>query len=207
MYTYAQTHNQKKIERKKKRKYFVDALKYCKENEMKIRNDKLAKSLQEKKVNDFWREVRSRRDGATIVSKEIDNQKNPLRIADLFASKFSAVTGRLTDRETGNAVPAWPGHVLGGTTGRKLKLAAVKRAIFMLNTGLGFDGIHSNHFKFASRDLLYVITLFFNACLIHNHIPRRMLQGVINPRVKNKFGDAHDSGTYREIMSSSCFFF
>ena len=100
------------------------------------------------------------RDGATIVSKEIDNQKNPLRIADLLASTFSAVTGRLTDRETGNAVPAWPGHVLGATTGRKLKLAAVKRAISMLNTGLGFDGIHSNHFKFASRDLLYVITLF-----------------------------------------------
>ena len=61
---------------------------------MNIRNDKLAKSLQEKKVNDFWREVRSRRDGATIVSKEIDNQKNPLRIADLFASKLSAVTGK-----------------------------------------------------------------------------------------------------------------
>ena len=121
---------------KVKRKYFVDALKYCKENEMKIRNDKLAKSLQEKKVNDFWREVRSRKEGATIVSKEIDNHKNHLRIADLFARKFSAVTGRLTDRETGNAVPAWPGHVLGATTGHKLKLAEVKRAIFMLNTGL-----------------------------------------------------------------------
>ena len=37
-------------------------------------------------------------------------------------------------------------------------------------------------------------------------MPRRMLQGVINPRVKNKFGDAHDSGNYREIMSSSYFF-
>ena len=56
----------------------------------------------------------------TIVSKEIDNQKSPLRIADLFASKFSAVTGRLTDRETGNAVPAWPGRVLGAASGHKL---------------------------------------------------------------------------------------
>ena len=81
----------------------------------------------------------------------------------------------------------------------------MKRDIGILNTGLRFDGIHSNHFKFASRDVLHVIALFFNTCLIHNHIPRRMLQGVINPRVKNKFGDAHDSGNYREIISSSCF--
>ena len=49
---------------KVKRKEFVNALKYCKENETKIRNDKMASAFREKNVKEFWKQDRHRRNGA-----------------------------------------------------------------------------------------------------------------------------------------------
>ena len=44
---------------KVKRKEFVSALKYCKENETKIRNDKMASAFRGKNVKEFWKQVRN----------------------------------------------------------------------------------------------------------------------------------------------------
>ena len=74
---------------KVKRKEFVNALKYCKENETKIRNDKVAIAFRGK---EFWKQVRHRRNRANAPIEEIDSLKSPQSIAAKFARKFSAVT-------------------------------------------------------------------------------------------------------------------
>ena len=106
---------------------------------------------------------------------EIDSLKFSQSIAAKFARKFSSVTGtgnvtcgRGVDyRARDQFAQAAVDHVFS--------IFDVQVAVGKLNTGLGFDGIHSNHFKFASTDILRILAQFFNCCLIHNHIPKRML--------------------------------
>ena len=87
---------------KSTRKDFVNALKYCKENETKIRNDNLARSVREKNVKEFWREVQSRRKGYNVTCNEINNLKSPVSIANMFATKFSSVSGRTDHADNGD---------------------------------------------------------------------------------------------------------
>ena len=88
----------------------------------------------------------------------------------------------------------------------RLSVRKVNDAIANLSTGVGFDGVHSNHLKFSSPLMIFVFCTFFNSCLIHNYIPSSMLAGVINPIIKNKAGNVRDSRNFREIMISSNFF-
>ena len=82
----------------------------------------------------------------------------------------------------------------------------VKNAIAQLKTGIGFDGVHSNHLKFASEYAVSILTMFLNSCLFHNYFPSNLLEGVINPILKNKLGDKCASSNYREVMISSNIF-
>ena len=68
------------------------------------------------------------------------------------------------------------------------------------------DGVHANHLKYLPANLIKIVTQFFNACIIHNHLPIAMLNGYINPRLKDKNGDLTSSNNYREIMISNNMF-
>ena len=48
--------------------------------------------------------------------------------------------------------------------------------------------------------------MFLNSCLFHNYFPSNLLEGVINPILKNKLGDKCASSNYREVMISSNIF-
>ena len=82
----------------------------------------------------------------------------------------------------------------------------IKSFIMKLKTGVGYDGVHSNHLKFLSDENLTYLTDFFNMCFMHQYVPRQMMKAVVRPLIKNKFGDANDSSNYREIMISSNMF-
>ena len=56
--------------------------------------------------------------------------------------------------------------------------------------------------EYATRFL----TKFLNSCILHNYVPRDMLEGYIKPSVKNSMGDITDSNNYREIMISNNMF-
>ena len=82
----------------------------------------------------------------------------------------------------------------------------IEEAIDNLNTGIGSDNIHTNHFKYASFSMLFIITRFINSCMIHNFVPSGMLAGVIRLIIKNNQGNVRYSENYREVMISSNFF-
>ena len=66
--------------------------------------------------------------------------------------------------------------------------------------------MHSNHLKFLSVYATRFLTKFLNSCILHNYVPRDMLEGYIKPSVKNSMGDITDSNNYREIMISNNMF-
>ena len=95
-------------------------------------------------------------------------------------------------------------HV-GAQLPSRLYVKDVRNAVIQLNVGIGFDGIHLNHFKYASDSVISRLTAFLNSCIIHSYFPQNMLKGVINPILKNRYGKNDNSNNYREVMVSSNF--
>lgn len=67
----------------------------------------------------------------------------------------------------------------------------------------GSDGLVAEHLKHASDRISAILSLCFNACLIHGHIPCDLIHTVLVPVLKNKSGDVTDKGNYRPIALSS----
>ena len=85
-------------------------------------------------------------------------------------------------------------------------LSQITEAINPINTGIGIDGVHSNHLKFLPTNCIRLLVKFFNACIIHNDISGAMLEGYSKPSIKGKTGDIQNSDNYREVMISNNLF-
>ena len=180
------------------RSLFVRALNWCKRNERRIRSEKLAIYLRNKNVNQFWKEVRSNR-----CSDKIDGMSNDYDIARVFREKFSAISGHNDSPERQYGDITDPATL---AVEQLFSNSQISVAINKIKTGIGVDGVHSNHLKYLPANLIKIVTQFFNACIIHNHLPIVMLNGYINPRLKDKNGDLNSSDNYREIMISNNMF-
>ena len=82
----------------------------------------------------------------------------------------------------------------------------IKYFIDNINVGIGFDNIHTSHFKYVSSSIFFIFTRLIYSCMIHNFVPSDMLAGIIRHIVKNNQGNIWDSGNYTEVMISSKFF-
>jgi hypothetical protein len=186
---------------KETRKLFVNALNYCRKNKEKIGDEILAKKFKSKHGKEFWNEVKKRRPDNKTNVNEIDGLKENDKIASLFHDKFKAVTGTCDTGDNLNYVFKPNVHF-----SKRLSTRAIKDAICNIKTGVGFDGIHSNHLKFSSPIMIFIFSKFINSCLIHNYVPPVMLAGVIRPCIKSKSGNLRSSINYREVMISCNFF-
>ena len=183
-----------------KRKLFKNALKYCRYNQQQLRDEKLASHVLKKNPSTFWKEAKNRT-GKSVNDRIncIDGVREPKKIANLFAAKFMAITHNNENNSVFNPLTADrsnEGLVF-------INISELKNIISDMTISNGSDGIHTYHLRYANSEVLYLLSVFYNACLIHSFIPSAMLEGVISPRIKNKFGDKNDSDNYREVMISS----
>ena len=151
-------------------------------------------------MKDFWKCVRKKKNEYDYkVTETIDGFENAADIAGVFAGKFSAITGNVGRANL-------PDNFRPNTSyTARISSGKVVEAVRFLNTGIRFDGIHSNHFKFISNFTILYLTRFINACIIHNYFPRAILAGVVTPLVKNKSSSLCCSQNYQEVMISSIF--
>ena len=182
---------------KNTRNLFREALDHCKKNEQEIRDFKLVSAARLKDSKSFWREVNSRRSKNSLIPQVVDGQKTDQDICKLFANKFSSVNG------SGLQEFSLLTLLNGNSQNIKFKKSDLINAVKSLKVGIGFDRIHSNHLKFIDDRGVGVICRFFNMCLNNGYLPTKMLEGVIRPCVKDKFGDISSSSNYREVMISS----
>ena len=127
---------------KQTRNRFKNALSYCKRIRQSIKDEILATSVQNKRYDDFWKQVRSRKPCCTQTDREIDGKKSSTDIAALFADKFSAVNGRNDDvtqdnhiNDTENIENIWV---------KRMSYKDVATGIRKLKIGIGYDGVQSN---------------------------------------------------------------
>ena len=87
----------------------------------------------------------------------------------------------------------------------RITMRDVRNSINKLKATVGSDGVHSNHFKYCSNYCILFLSMMFTASLIHSYTPIDILKGIINPTIKNRYGNISDSSNYRPVMLSSIF--
>ena len=180
------------------RSIFKAALQNCKVNEDRIRKEKLLSNLKNKNFKCFWNEVHNIKKNNDSVANNIDGEVDPTLICDVFSEKYKKIfaMGEIRSVESECFVD-----------GRKDKCAFskvdIKKGIGKLKCGIGLDGIHSNHLKNCPDVFIEFLSLLLESFVFHRYMPGDMIKGVINPTIKDRFGNIASSDNYRPVMQSS----
>ena len=185
---------------------FKAAFDYCKDNEEKIRNEKLLDNLKNKKHKEFWRDVQKTKNTNKLLPTFIDNEKEHDKIAANFSKKYKEILDKSQNGiSSAESIDLDMSDVSIGEMANKFCASDIKRAIKSLKASIGHDNIHTNHLSNCSDSFIEIIAKLFSACVMHGYTPIDMLRGTINPVVKDKHGNITSSDNYRPVMSSSIF--
>ena len=160
-----------------------------------------------KKTNkqQFWRDIKLIKGKIKTFSDCIDEARTPNNIAEKFNSKFQDIFDDQSCQIDKYNIKETMKSVNISKTNKAIYKHHIHGAIDSLNCGIGFDKIHSNHFKYAKYGLDWFLSRLFSAFLSHSYIPKAMLKGEIRPLVKDRFGDLTSLDNYRPVMISSNF--
>ena len=187
------------------RSTFKKALDFCKRNELNIKKEKLALSFNIANKSKFWKDIKKLKNNTKNNDiLNIDNHYNPHDIVNCFSDKYKSV---LDDPRCKSALDICKHHFENSEDIIKHKFFVyhITDAINDLNTGIGWDGIHSNHFIYGGNALHTFLSRLFSAFMTHGYVPRELLIGEIRPIIKDQLGNKNDSSNYRPIMNSSNF--
>lgn len=191
-------------EMKDSRRDFRYSLDHCKRNEARIRNENLVNSLENKDTNKFWKEInKSNKANKTNSISNIDGKSDSIEIASIFLNNFGQVFDNVECQEKPDGFDAFQRDLDNSERTLRISVNDISTSIHSLNTGIGFDGVHSNHLKYAPDSLKTFLSKLFSSFLVHSYTPEKMLHGVIRPLCKNKYGDQFCSNNYRPVMISS----
>jgi hypothetical protein len=195
-------------EMKRSKSAFRKALADCRRNVESIRNYKLGQSFANKNKSQFWKEIRKLNPKKAESSSRMDGYTKQTDVLKVFNDKFKNIfvdNGSNTkpvnfDENMRNM------RIAASLSNYKILELDVKKAIGLLNNCLGFDGLHSNHFKLCNSTLfIHFISKLFSSFMSHGFVPKLMLQGEIRPIIKDHLNPADDSNNYRPItISSNC---
>ena len=185
---------------------FKKALDNCKNDEENIRKNRLAEKLKKKDYKEFWKDVHKTKVNEKVIPTVIDGENKESAIAKKFAKKYK----NILDKENSNVSSAnvvnlkleenKNDHFVNLFTAND-----IRESIKCLKPSIGHDNIHSNHLILAPDVLIEILAKFFLACLIHSYLPFDMIYGIINPVIKDFYGDLTNSDNYRPVMLSSVF--
>ena len=192
-------------EMKRTRALFKNALKICKDEENKIRGEKLLNNMKTKNYTGFWKEIHSLNRHNYVDQQMIDGSSDKKEICEMFSDRYKAILHRNkevisnmnSNVQYNNRIFSWV--ILTFSTDD------IINSIRKINHSVGFDNIHSNHLKHCSKLSAELISRMFYSFLIHNHVPLNLIRGVIVPTLKDKLGDVSSADNYRPVMISSVF--
>ena len=83
--------------------------------------------------------------------------------------------------------------------------AEIKSAIEGLkgNKASGTDSVFAEHLKYAGAKIHVLLSLCFNACMVHGFLPSTMTDTILVPIIKYKTGNASSKTNYRPIALTS----
>lgn len=183
----------------KSRLIFKNSLKFCRENEAKIINDKIAELHLSKDTKRFWSEINKHNNKRCNLPNNIDGITGDTLIAHHWRDYFKNIlTG--VDR---NAKP--DEEILDYDNDMIVDISEVSRAIKFLSRGKseGPDGVSAEHLMFADKSLYVYLSLLFTFMFRYSIVPEKFMYVHITPIIKNKGGILSSRDNYRPIALSS----
>jgi len=177
----------------------------------------LADSFANKRINDFWSEIKKIRRCTSSTPNSVDNESGSENIANMFARKYGDLYNSVPshDRELNDLsneisdlIEARYGSPVDHRDIRDLyfiKPAQVINAISKLKSGRsdGSSGLTSDYFIHGSENLYSHLSFLLSLMVTHGYAPRNYGKTSIVPIPKDTRKSLHNSTNYRGIALSS----
>lgn len=187
----------------KTRKEFKNKLKWCQQNETKIKADIIAMYRSKNDFYNFWKETNKFK-YKTSLPLSVNGSCNHSEIANMFVSKFkleNSLSSRppcTVEQSLGTARPeqrdcSEPNVLI--TPDKLFKIVKnMKRG-----KSPGHDGFSVEHILHGGPVLYEKLCLLFNTCIEHGYLPCDLLKTIVVPIIKNRTGDVSSLTNYRPI--------
>ena len=146
---------------------FKRALRECRREEARMREEALAAKLADKDMSSFWQLANSK-NKVVKPSSVIDDVKGPGNIAEVWRSKFHEIFNSLPGSRNLSYDECCNRYEF--ITQQQIKAALSRLAT---NKAVGADGIPAEVVQAATGSLLRLITIITNALLRHRYVYTR----------------------------------
>ena len=174
-------------------------------NEDMLRADSLANKLQSGDARTFWKEVKRLNCGTVPLTDKIDGVSGNVSILDMWKEHYYTLFNSDTVplRDEPDTKPSVSDNANADFV--KTQVTELVQAIKQLpcNKSPGHDGLMSEHFQRASDRLPVLLSLLFNALIVHGFLPPNLMVSMLVPILKSKTGDITSKNNYRPIALST----
>ncbi|KAG7299102.1 hypothetical protein JYU34_017603 [Plutella xylostella] len=179
------------------RAIFKSKLKWCQNNEDKIKMDIIATNHDAKNFGNFWK-LTHKCSPRLNQPVSVEGLTEKSAIAGLFKQQFRVDPGSVPPRAASDAPTR---NICSGETHICFTAKQVTEAIKNIKRGKspGHDSLSVEHLRYAGVHLPRVLTMLFNFCVGHSYLPEDLMRTIVVPIVKNRTGDVSDKTNYRPI--------
>ena len=187
---------------------YHNIVKSVKKDSDNIRIEKMAKAISQSNHRNLWNEVRKIKGKSNFMSACVDGATEDTDICNIFADKYDKLYNSVPydTNEMQNIVSEINHQVdMFSEIDYIVTVQDVKKAICKLKTGKsdGGEGLFSDHIIHGCHYLYVLLSMIFNAMLVHGEFPESMAMGTMVPIPKNKRKSLCNSDNYRSIALSS----
>ena len=188
------------------------AVRYCRQNERRIRATRMAERLADNRSEEFWSEVRKSSKSCKNVAATVDGFSDAQNIAEIFSNKFKHLfqsvpydenkMAQLND-SVSSQVPADYAE-LRNTQDNIINSSEIKDLITKLkrNKSDGYNCITTDCLIFGTDKLCVILAMLFCCILTHGYCPSEFLVGTMSPIPKGAC-NSQNSDKYRAITLGS----
>ena len=186
---------------KRTRAYFKCVFRKCKRDVSKNIADSIATKLLQKDDKSFWKEIKRQNEFNTSKSANtINDITGEQDIADMWHNHYKLLLNSSNDESRKGFVMYEIGKKECMSLDR-VTVEEVTQAIKQVKNGKssGLDNLYGEHFKHSHAKVHVLLSLVFNAMIIHGHLPSSFMDSIIVPLVKDKKGDITSVDNYRPL--------
>ena len=186
---------------KTSRSNFKYILRMCKRQESTTKADSLANDLIGTDKKSFWKHVFKQK--SPPLANNVKGATGHVDITNMWYDHFKGLLNcidNITHRK----------YVLDSIGNMPMQYdlftpAEIKSAIEGLkgNKASGTDSLFAEHLKYAGAKIHLLLSVCFNACMVHGFLPSTMTDTILVPIIKDKTGNVSSKANYRPIALTS----
>jgi exonuclease III len=185
---------------------YHQAVRFVKRNADMIKMEKMAEAISCNNSRDLWKEVKSVKGSNSTLSSCIDGVSSSEGIALLFSEKYNQLYNSVSydTLEMDVLKRKIEGMVTNQCT-YSIGVSDIESAIKQLKCGKsgGCENIYADHIVHGTHKLNVMLSLVYNAMIVHAFSPSVLLTGLLVPIPKDRKKSMCSSDNYRAIALNS----